>query len=498
MRASGYAEATSPAVSECGSRRVAVPQPKHLSAAEAPAIVGRLGRLLPVISTRAGDASTRVGSLELAVGLGCALVAVAGTIGADARWLAALGQAIVEHGAIPHGVPFASAPSGDWPNVPVLGELILHWLTAAFGDRGLLLAQLVAVAAGLAFVAADARRGRAEDLGAAFVVLLIVIGALPALLIIRAQLFSLLLFPALAALVRKEARAPSWRVWLVPPLLALWSNLHGAVLVGLAVAAAYLVLARARTQPLAAAAALLASALAVCATPALERTPIYYLGVLRNEAARRGEGLWAPLSLSSGFDLLLLASGIVLVALALRARPALWETVVLVALAILTIRTARSGIWLLLFAGPPAARTLRFGVGRRASAALAIAAALVVFGLARGPLSTGADKQLLDDALHRAAGTPILADGVIAEQVAQAGGRVWMSNPLDAFSLRDQRLYLDWIDGRPNGVRAFTHAPRVVLVSRDSKAAKLAGAARGLREAASDSSAILYVREPGG
>jgi hypothetical protein len=425
-------------------------------------------------------------------------VAVAGTIGADARWLAALGQAIVAHGVIPHGVPFASAPSGDWPNVPVLGELTLKGLTAAFGDRGLLLAQLVAVGAGLAFVAADARRSEAGDAGAALVLLLIVVGALPALLVIRAQLFSLLLFPALVALVRKEARTPSWRVWLVPPLLALWSNLHGAVLVGLAVAAAYLVLARARTQPLTAAAALLASAFAVCATPALERTPIYYLGVLRNEAARRGEGLWAPLSLSSGFDLLLLASGIVLVALALRVRPALWETVVLVALAILTIRTARSGIWLLLFAGPPAARTVRLGWGRRASPALVVAAALVAFGLARGPLSTGAGTKLLDNALRRAGGTPILADGVNAEAVAFSGGRVWMSNPLDAFRLRDQRIYIDWIDGRPDGVRALARAPRVVLVSRHSQAASLMAHARTFRAAAVDSNAILYVREPGG
>jgi hypothetical protein len=422
------------------------------------------------------------------------LAAVAGTIGADARWLLALGNAIVERGAIPHSVPFASAPSADWPNVPALAELILHGLTAAFGDRGLLLAQLVAVAGGLAFMATDMRRGDAADPAAGLVILLVVVGALPALVVIRAQLFSLLLFPALIALLRAEMRAPSSRVWLLVPLLAVWSNLHGAVLIGLAVAAAYLVLSRARVQPLAAAAILVLSPLAVCATPALERTPTYYLGVLRNEAARRGDGLWAPLSLRSGFDLLLLATGIVLVTLALRAKPAHWEIVALVALSILTVKTARSGVWLLYFAGPLAARSLRLRSSRRARPALAVVAVLVLFGLARGPTSTGAGGRLLDDALRRADGTPILADGVIAEQVAQAGGRVWMSNPLDAFSLSDQRLYLDWLDGRPNGVRAFTHAPRVVLVSRDGDAAKLTARARGFRVAASDTRAILYVR----
>jgi hypothetical protein len=457
-------------------------------------MVVRLFPLARALRARAAVVSARVGPPELAIGIGCALAAVIGTVGADARWLPALGEAIASRGGIPHGVPFASAPSADWPNVPVLAELVLHWLTAAFGDRGLLLAQLVAVAGGLGFVAADMRRRGAGDPAAGLIILLIIVGALPALLVIRGQLFSLLLFPALAALLRAEMRAPSRRVWAVPLLLALWSNLHGAVLVGLAVAAAYLVLSRARSRPLEAAAVLASSLLAVCATPALERTPSYYLGVLRNEAARRGEGLWAPLSLGSGFDLLLLATGIVLVALALRARPAPWEIVALVALAILTVKTARSGVWLLFFAGPLGARSLRLGSTRRTVPGLAVAALLVVFGLARGPLSTGAGKQLLDDALRHAAGTPILADGVIAEQVAQAGGRVWMSNPLDAFSLRDQRLYLNWIDGRPDGSRALAHAPRSVLVGRHGGAAQLAAQAKSLRIVATDEDAILYLR----
>ena len=53
-------------------------------------------------------------------------------------------------------------------------------------------------------------------------------------------------------------------------------------------------------------AVLITSALAVCTTPALQHTPDYYRGLVGNEAARRGEGLWGPLSLTSGFDLLLL------------------------------------------------------------------------------------------------------------------------------------------------------------------------------------------------
>src|SRR5881296_1928348 len=69
---------------------------------------------------------------------------VAGTIGPDARWLSALGRSIVRLGGVPQGVPFATAPSAGWHNVPVLAELVFGGLQASLGDRGLLAAQIVA------------------------------------------------------------------------------------------------------------------------------------------------------------------------------------------------------------------------------------------------------------------------------------------------------------------------------------------------------------------
>ena len=80
----------------------------------------------------------------LAVLLVTALVASVGVIGADLLWLVALGREIVDSGDIPDGVPFAAAPSSDWPNVPVLAELSL-WAANGAGERGLLAAQVLAV-----------------------------------------------------------------------------------------------------------------------------------------------------------------------------------------------------------------------------------------------------------------------------------------------------------------------------------------------------------------
>jgi hypothetical protein len=460
------------------------------------AIVAGLSSRTPALRARVTALTLRLGPLELAVALGATLAAVAGTIGADARWLPALGKIVVHGGEIPDGIPWASAPSHGWHNVPVLAELIMHGLTSAAGDRGLLTAQVVAVATALAILAWDLRRAGADELGGALVILVAVVGALPVIVVVRSQLFSVVFFAVLVALLRAEARRPSRRVWLLLPLFALWSNLHGAVLVGLAVAGSYLVFERGRRQPLVAGAVLVASTLAACVTPALQHTPDYYLGLVGNEAARRGEGLWAPLSFTSGFDVLLLAAAVLLLVLTIRGRPSLWEAIALAGLAVLMVKTARSGVWLLFLAMAPAARSLHFAAGRerRLSAiALPVVVALALFGLVRGPVSTGASSRLIDNALQRAHAMPILAESIPAEQVALAGGRVWMSNPLDAFSHRDQRLWLDWLAGRPAGDAALQHS-RIVLVMRDGEPLKRLRKNRAFHPVAHDSDAILYIR----
>jgi hypothetical protein len=438
----------------------------------------------------------RLGPLELAVALGATLAAVAGTIGADARWLPALGKIVVDRGAIPDDIPWASAPSHGWHNVPVLAELVMHWLVSVGGDRGLLVAQVVAVGAALAILAWDLRRAGADELSGALVILVAVVGALPVVVVVRSQLFSIVLFAALVALLRAEARRPGRRIWLLVPLLALWSNLHGAVLVGLAVAGAYLLFDRALRQPLVAGAVFLGSAVAICVTPALQDTPDYYAGLLQNEAARRGEGLWAPLSFTSGFDLVLLAAVIVLLVLAIRGRPSLWEAIALAGLAVLTVKTARSGVWLLFLALAPAAKSLHFEPdrGRQLTRiALPVLVVLALYGLVRGPLSTGASDPLVDEAVLKANGTAILAESIPAEQIALAGGRVWMSNPLDAFRHRDQRLWLDWLAGRAAGDRALANA-NVVLVIRGNDPEQRLRHSDAFRPIAHDSNAVIYVK----
>lgn len=422
------------------------------------------------------------------------MAALVARVGADARWLAALGHSVAGHGSIPAGIPFAPLASSHWPNVPVLAELLFNWLEALMGDRGLMLALLVAVGLALAVLARDSASGGAEPAATGRALVLVGLGSLSALFVARAQLSSLALFPVLCVLLRSEARRPTWRIWLAVPLLALWSNLNGAALVGLAVLAAYLLVSRIRQQPLTATAVALAGAVALCATPALAGTPAYYYGVLAGPLASSGHGMWAPLSLSSPLDVVFMLSAITLVVQFTRARPAAWEKAVVVGLALMSAEAARNGVWLMFFLAPVAARG--FAPRRQWRAvivpAAAVSAAILAFALVRGPVPIGADPALVARAISLAHGTPVLGADVVEEQVALAGGSIAVGDPIDAFPARDQRAYLAWLDGAPGSLGPLEAGVRVVLVTRGTPAAELMKGQRRYVAVGGDSQTVLY------
>jgi hypothetical protein len=447
----------------------------------------------------AAAARTRPTLTLLAAAFGCAACALAAHIGADARWLSAVGAAIVRAGALPHAIPYAAAPGVAWHDAPALGQIVFHGLQSLFGDKGLVLAQVVAVGVALFVLALDLRGAQARDGAGAAVIFAVLVAAPAAFLVVRAQLFSLALFPVLVLLVRSEARAPSRRIWLAVPLVALWANLHGGVLVGFAVLAAYLLLHRLREAPALAIAVLAAAAAALLATPALLQTAAYDAGVLGGEAAAEHYGLWAPLSLREPLDLLFIAIATPLLVLALRHRPAPWEIVVLVALSGLAVEARRNDLWILLFVATPAARTFGQARGRSAvSSRIALVCGCVpllmlVLGLARPPAASGADPPLLQQAARAANGSPILAYPVDAEQFALRGDLIWIGNPLDAFARDEQRAYLAWVRGVPSGDSALA-AVRVALVPRGSPAQRRLAAKPGFRELGRDETAVLYER----
>lgn len=149
-----------------------------------------------------------------------------------------------------------------------------------------------------------------------------------------------------------------------------------------------------------------------------------------------------------------------------------------------------------MFLSVPAARSL---AARRVLPALApIAGVLAVLALTvavvRGPVSLGASPSLLATALKSAGGSPILADGVIDEQVALAGGRIWAGNPIDAFTHRVQAAYLDWTTGRASGSQAVSPAVRVAVVLRGSPTQALMARMTSFAPAGHDAVAMVYER----
>jgi hypothetical protein len=341
------------------------------------------------------------------------------------------------------------------------------------------LAQAVGVAIGFGALAHGLRRQAGP--GAALAVALVVLaGSIPAVAVAGVQLFSVALFGVLLLLLELE-----YRIWLAVPLIALWGNLHGGVLAGLGLLACYAVFHRRRALPV-----LAASILAVFANPALWSTPRYYDAVFHTAVAREGKGMWGPLG-ASGFDVILIVAGILLLAAVAR-RPdvRLWEAIALLGLAAGTAHAARTGTFFLFVAAYPAARGLRLPAPRPALVTgAAIVSTLVAFALvAKGPIDPGS-RRLATEAAR--SGAPVLADPILGQQVALAGGRVWVDNPVDAFRRADQQLYLDWLDGKPSGASAVGHA-QVVLVRPTSKAGRRAARDARLTRIAADAHAVLY------
>ncbi len=400
------------------------------------------------------NGSRRLALGELTVALWVVLIAGALVLGADLLWVVAMGDRIRADGAVPTGVPFASAPQKDWPNPTVLAQVLLS-AVHSLGWWALPVLHLALVAATLGVLVIDARRMGADERRLAVAVSLAVAGAASALVVVRFPSLSLLPFVLLGATLRGQEARPTAVFWLVPPLMVLWGNLHGAVLVGLAVLGAFTVLARAPSLTQRALVAL-ASASALVLTSAGSRTPVYYIEALRNEAAARRTDLWSPIDLGNPLDLVMVLAALALLLLAAKSLRR-WEWLVVIGLVVGTVSAARNGVWLVLFLAPVAA-IARGAPTPRASAARAVPAprvtvvvsvlalVLVSLQLARRPAELRPPGQDVAEAVVAvSAGGVVLAREPEAETFAQAGAVLWAVNPIDAFRQDVQGQFLDFL-----------------------------------------------------
>lgn len=244
--------------------------------------------------------------------LSCAAAAFAGVALTTARLLTPdayldlyAGRWIADHG-LPRHDPFTAEGHGRaWVDQQWLAHLIYYrmWQLGGYALVGALSALLVATAVGVAAWLIVRRTGSP---GITLAVLV------PAYLLmlthtqIWAESFAVPLFALLVALIyddqgRTDTRT---RLLLAIPLLAVWANLHGTVLMGAAIAAAYgmwgLVTGRSGWRCLA---LVLLSPLAAVATPYGADLGAYYRSVLGNTAIRQNVDIWGPWSPDSFFSI---------------------------------------------------------------------------------------------------------------------------------------------------------------------------------------------------
>jgi len=173
----------------------------------------------------------------------CALFAVVVLLALPAElvqdsWMTLVGgREIVQHGLPTHD-HFASWTSGvRWTDQQWLAQLLFYGLFLVGGLKLALLSHAALLTAAFALALASARLRGASEKSVCLVGVAAMLAA-PWELQLRAQTLGTLLFVSVLGLLFADSRRPSRRVLFVLPLLALWANVHGTVLLGIALATA--------------------------------------------------------------------------------------------------------------------------------------------------------------------------------------------------------------------------------------------------------------------
>ncbi len=149
------------------------------------------------------------------------------------------GQAMLKAGHVIRYDPYSYSAAGHlWRNHEWLSEVILAICYNAGGIFGLEVLKLACTVATILFVALAVAETRAFPAIQSTVVML----TAPAMTVqmqLRPQLFSFALTAALMWLLARDAYRGSDRLWFAVPMLALWSNFHGAYIAGLGALGTY-------------------------------------------------------------------------------------------------------------------------------------------------------------------------------------------------------------------------------------------------------------------
>jgi hypothetical protein len=273
-------------------------------------------------------------------------------------WMALLsGRVVAQHGLPSHDTLTVWAHGRDWVDQQWLAQLALYGLDRFGGLPLVLLLHAFLVTAALGGAAAVARRLGGSARSTTWVALPVLIAYWPGASIMRPQSFAYPLFVAVLWLLVDELRQPSRRVYLVLPVLVLWANLHGSVVVGAALVSAFglvetvrLLRRKPRTMTARALVLLATPWLCVLASPYATSLPHYYRLIFSS-----GFGTyvteWAPTTLTVAHaPIYLLALGGLWLLGRTGSRTSGFEKLAFLGLTVLAFDAVRNGVWLALLA----------------------------------------------------------------------------------------------------------------------------------------------------
>lgn len=159
----------------------------------------------------------------------------------DFYWHLKTGELIAQSGAIPAVDPFSYTFAGKpWVTHEWLTELLFYWTAQAGGFTALRLLPALAAATAFMLLYATARRLAGNELVASLATACFFIAVIPSFTL-RPQIFSFLCFATyLLVLVDFKYFRSTRLLWLLPTLMLVWVNLHGAFMLGIALLTAFI------------------------------------------------------------------------------------------------------------------------------------------------------------------------------------------------------------------------------------------------------------------
>jgi hypothetical protein len=451
----------------------------------------------------------------VAVVTGISLARLAREVTQD-TWLSLLGGRIIVHSGLHHDSLTYFSKGMPWIDQQWLAHLILYGI---YSVGGLVLVCLFGVAFGGAAVAGAMGYARRRGATARSVAWVVAASALPFFVgagNIRTQILVLPVFVVVLGLLLDDLRRPSGRVFFALPLLLLWANLHGSVIVPGA-----LVVLRAAIGCREAALRLRSLALAIGAVAACAITPYgfdifaYYRRTLLNPSFHSFVAEWRPLSLGLRTAPIMILGAVSIWLLGRHVRQlGAFRVLAQLLLVAIAFAAVRSAVWLglgsimLLTPALDAELKHREFPNRRLNLLIAITGGMfallaVLAVVSRGtPALASAFPAQAGNVVAREAGSDgkVMADERFGDwlmfKYPRLVGRVGYDASFEQLSARQVLTIIEWKDLISGHWQAATRGAKVIVVSlpNDKNLAQAYRRDRSLRERYVDSRVAVFVR----